>query len=353
MNLRRFGLVLLSCLLIPACAQIATIGGDLDAYLDRLIRNQEYATAMDVLDNSHQVDDSPSLKAKQAQVLALIADYEKTFSQQTNALLRQGKWSELETLIEQAEHSIHGSAYIKKAKQRLVAKKNAARQELEFKRAIAEGKWLLQSLSLDESIYEVSPYDSAVKSRLRYGKFRARELTEILSDLGVAASEQEQFGRAQQAFALASSLLPVLNDDPASRKISERVALEKQRLETKQATQTERRFVKLLDAIKAAQDSPDLEKRLALVRQAEKLNRDDPRLATLRGPLDQEVDQAIADYQEQGNTKYSQGKYAQAIADWQRVLALDPNNELAMSNIARAERVLGNLEKLRQKQTTD
>lgn len=49
----------------------------------------------------------------------------------------------------------------------------------------------------------------------------------------------------------------------------------------------------------------------------------------------------LAAYINRGNAYYYKGSYDQAIADWRKVLALDPGNDLAKNNIESVEKERG------------
>ena len=64
--------------------------------------------------------------------------------------------------------------------------------------------------------------------------------------------------------------------------------------------------------------------------------------------LGQIIRQQVNENMELGVAHYGQGEYLQAISAWRDVLVLEPSYSEATAHIARAERVLEKLKRLRQ-----
>ena len=64
------------------------------------------------------------------------------------------------------------------------------------------------------------------------------------------------------------------------------------------------------------------------------------------GQLDKAKESRIAKQLEEGASLYRRGKISEARRTWQKVLALDPQNQTAIEKVARADKVLKSIQEL-------
>ena len=106
-------------------------------------------------------------------------------------------------------------------------------------------------------------------------------------------------------------------------------------------------LVKRYDSAFAKQDYHTARKQLA---ELKKVDRRYSKLPSMNRTLQNAIDDKVAQLFDAGVSAYSRGLFEQAAREWRNALKLEPNHQQAKENLERAEKVLKNLERLKEKQ---
>ena len=109
---------------------------------------------------------------------------------------------------------------------------------------------------------------------------------------------------------------------------------------------------KLLEKAKATLKQGDLKITLDAYNKIPSKDKKHALVTAFKQELDSRIKQNVAQGIKLGRRLYSQGQIEQALAIWNDLREIDPLNEYLISHIERAQRVIDNLDKLKNQKAT-
>lgn len=348
-------LPLLLAATLGGCAFIP-FQGDVDARVDELLTDEQYGRAMQIL--AYVPDDDPR-RAHYAQRLRAIRQiseqYARRVMSKTDALVREGRWSEALDLYREALSRLPQHPGLREHLKNFRVKQAERIESLDLEKLIAEGQWLRTALAIQESITEVDPESWSHSSDLKNLRYQAERISERLTERGLAAMETKDLGTAGRTLPLAAQLNPSPRIAKAEKQLSEAEAQQlrrkRQARQRAQKLEQERQAGALRAAFEQAHSEGDLVRARDILGRLLGLAGKDPDNRRLAESFEQDLDGVIQQRLDEGALLYSQGRIEEAMGRWRYVLELAPEHDEARTNLERAERVVQRLQQLREKQT--
>jgi tetratricopeptide (TPR) repeat protein len=310
--------------------------------IEQLIEQKRYGQAQAILSQIPETEPDYSVVVDlQKRARTQASAYEKLTLKEGKELERRREWHLAMQRYQLGLKNLLHSAKISAAQEALQNKIDTRVAEVEFDLLMARGEWLIRQLSYQTQLSRLLPEHWLAGFRQDGVKRDARHVAEELGSFGRRAMEQDNFSLADQIFQLSLQLHPDAEIEATRKALGtrKRQAVAKDEKDTRKG---------LSNSLQRAMTEERLGEASRLANQIEaqgKLN--DQELEIIQ-KLGQIIHQQVNENIELGVAHYSQGNYLHAISAWQEVLALEPNNSEATAHIARAERVLKKLERLRQ-----
>lgn len=353
--MKRFGQSVLILLLIAnsGCAFIASRSDDAYQKVEALVAAQNFSQAQAILalvSESHP--DYERLSGFRKEVETLAAAYEQQVMREAWVLKEEGKWYRAQERYRQGLANLKQSEKIRDAMETLNAKLGQRVAELELDLLVARGEWLARNRTINDELALLTASSWFKKNRDEELQNESLKVAQMLNEEGAAALELGKLDRAEQVLNVSQQLSP-------SDQVKERLATVLERREAKQL-RARKRAQKLQDtrqkyarmvmmgSFKNALDKNRLNQASLIAKQLKQQGDLTAEGQQLIAQLDQAVQQQIKKDIEIGVEHYGKGDYQQAIAAWQYVLELEPDNQQALEHIARAERILEKLQRLRE-----
>lgn len=345
-----------------ACAQVPISPESVEQQVDLWLQQQQYDKALDALVKVFPKHSDPRrIERLHKDVSGMALIYEKKTVQQADKLIAQGKWADALTLYDNASKNYSKGSTLKKGLNKLHNIQTKRLNELEIDILINHAEWLENILVMYTAMAETSPRNRSAQRTL---KKKRQELTKVsaqLTELGIKALKQGNIKTAEQLIPMAMRMDPNARSERAYKALR-KVSTPKSATKTRKngtAKKKQHRSKKIFTAkelhrkFDEAYRKHNLANAQQILSQLEGIENGTPRLTELRHRLDQDISITIDREMNMGISQYSRGEPEQAIASWQNVLQLDPDNELAQTHIQRAKRILDKLRQIRNKQPSN
>lgn len=346
-------LLVLSLQVLSGCAFINSFNSDLDKQVDIWMAQHEYARVLDTL--KYVRPSNPKyklLQRKRQQAIAEARRYEKAQIAKSLTLIEKGQWHQADLVLSDAREKLPDSRALRKTYEEFTIQRDQYLKNLYTQFDINKAEWLVKNKPVELKLMRTLPDDNQTRQAMADFNQQTREVFPQLIKCGEQAEKAGDLQLARQCYQLADKLQP----DPGLKKILVRVQLnlEQQLLPIPQPGQQTPKLSllgrTLLQKSKKALDAGNL--KLAL-NHYEKIPDDDKQLPVIRNyrkKMDRRIHENVSQGIELGRKLYSQGQVEQALAVWNKLRDIDPDNENLLSHIDRAERVLEKIKQLRKEQ---
>lgn len=348
----RFALILL-LVVNSGCAFIASRSDDAHQKVELLIEAQNFGQAQAILalvSESHP--DYQRLSALQQESETLAAQYEQQVMREGWVLKEEGKWFQAQEHYRQGLANLPHSETLRNAMETLNLRRENRVAVLELDMLVSRGEWLAQNRVINDELALLTPSSWFSKSRYEEQQKEALKVAQKLSEQGAAALLRGELDRAEQVLSLSDRLNASEQVKAQLATIDEQRSAEKLRAQKREQQLEDKRqkFARMvmLGSFKNALNKNRLNQATLIARQLKQQGNVTAEGQQLIARLDRAVQQQIDKDLEVGVDHYGKGDYQQAIAAWQNVLELESGNQQALEHIARAERILGNLQRLRE-----
>ncbi|MEJ1355688.1 MAG: hypothetical protein RPV21_15475, partial [Candidatus Sedimenticola sp. (ex Thyasira tokunagai)] len=342
--------------LILSLSSCAHMPSDIPAD-DRLQRNRQYQAEGEyrlalklITETAPDHRQYRKLKVQQPLLLKKIAKLEQKTIAKALKQERKNRWKDAAKSYDEALKKLPESKPLHKAQKSMQQRLDARLEALQLERLIIQGKWLKGELPLSRSLVEME-YDNLLThwSLIRIEN-ESEEMAEKLLLAGHKALHKGNLSLALRTLPLAVELNPNEESIKANRKLQR--ALEKR---AKNKTKKRQRHFKRLEE-KQLQGFYEAIANHKLLKAREYLNQlgeqkplphnFDLLEEVLQGAITERVTQEL----EAGDAFYLNGDFRQAIFAWKNVLSLAPGQKEATGKLERAQRIIGNLQQLHERQ---
>lgn len=340
---------------------VVTSYAKLEPQLEQWENNREYGRALDALG---QIDPKDPDYSKAAQTRKHIetraSEYEQQVRKETYNKQKKGDWAGALDQYDEALSKLPKSVVIRDGLAKLHQQQRESLDKLEIERLTKHGEWLQEVIPIYQEIATVNPRSNDAQARLKRIISEAHDIAHELFLSGSKALANNDLKTAETTLTLALSL----HDDPVieeslntlrarqskqaeQQRSSQRRKEQQARAQRQKREQTTSALVKRYDSAFAKQDF-QLARNLLV--EIEKVNRRYSKLPQMKTELQKAIDDKVTRLFDAGVSAYSRGQFEQAARNWRSALQLNPKHQQARESLERAEKVLENIERLKDKQ---
>ncbi|MDH5786192.1 MAG: hypothetical protein OEZ16_11380 [Chromatiales bacterium] len=329
--------------------------------VDAWEKEREYGKALDALSRVEPIDPDyrkASLLRKQLEKKA--ADYEQDVRRDTAKKLESGDWAGALDQYDEALSKLPKSVVIRDGLARLHQQQREELDQLELQRQLKHGRWLRDVVPVFRDIANVDPRSSSAQSRLKRILDEAEDVAAELAITGNKAMANDDLNIADETLSLAYELhrepvikesLNKLNGLQKVRASARRSAkIKRERRAVAAYDKKQRTISSLLKKHDAAYARQDYNSARNYLEEMERVDQRYSKLPSLKKTLQSAIDRKVSKLFDSGVSAYSRGLFEQAAKNWREALTLDPGHQPSKENLQRAEKVLQNIERLKEKQ---
>lgn len=258
------------------------------------------------------------------------------------------QWREADRIFAMALEYVPDSEILQAARKQLDERREDREQALRAELLINKGDQLLKDAHSYKQIAQLNP---GFLTRLEINAYRRkrRKAAAQLLEQGKLAIERRDYSFAKRCLAVADRLDTSAETEQVLQLADAR--LQKSKRSRPRETLKGSDLPEQIEHYHQTLVRGDLVLAQQQLAQMQQKFPDDPRLQPLAAELRVLIEAKVATATEHARVLYSEGDVQQALALWQEVLPLDPDNSDLQLNISRARRVLENLRVLREKQS--
>jgi len=347
----RIGLLIAASIILQlsGCALIHSLDKDLDKQIDVWIQEREFTKAMDALNLvRHTHPKYQILQQKKREVIQASTAYESASLARANELLLTQQWDAAEKVLNDSLEKLPDSKKVRQAYQEFIKQRATYLKSLYYQLYINKAEWLVKNKDINNKLERVLPKNRDTRNAIDQHKQEIEHVHKQLVVCGIEAMDIEDLNLAEQCFLLANELKPSADIKGTLADIQKQLS----RLEKQKVVTLSNRGRYLLDKSQQTMQEGKLKQALDLYEQIPAKDRRHGLVKSYKQELDKRINQNVTQGIEVGRKLYSQGEIEQALAIWNDLTKLAPDNEYLNSHIDRAKRVLEKLNRLKQKGTT-
>ncbi len=344
--------VLLS-IALSGCTQLSLVRPDMTEQVDIWLAEKEYGKVLEyieILPSTHS--DYAAFQARLPEIQSLVTSFEKEIVGRGEKLTGQKQWQDALEVYETGLAKLPKSATINAAHTRYLAKRAAQLEDLRAEALLAKGAWLTRDTPLQREIARVNPHDSQARRRLKENSREVEKAAGELYACGQWALARGDHSLALRCLKLAHTLKPTREIGATLGRTRMAVAVQKAKRhgEKRRHSQAGVSTIQhIVDAYEKAYANGDLLQARKHVIELSNLEPDDTAIKRMEADLDGAIAVKIKRGIETGRTLYSRGQIQPAVDTWSELVGLEPDNEELNAHIARANRILHKLDKLKKK----
>jgi len=347
--LRHSIILLLSFVILNGCAFVYSFDKDLDSKIQSWMREHEYSKALDALSHVREGHSQYDLLQKRKkEVEQAAARFEKLKLREIEAHIAAEDWQAAESLLNYSMGKLPDSEKLQTAYNDFIKKRGMHLKGLYYQLYINKAEWLVKNKDVQEELARTLPDDRATRKATQQHQQEIETVYQQLLICGIEAINIGDLELAEQCYLLADELRP-------SKEIQTTIIDIQRKLSAKQKNKPlllSERGRKLLEKAKTTLKQGDLKVTLKAYQKIPTKDKKHALVTAFKQDLDVRIKENVAQSIELGRKLYSQGQIEQALAVWNDVRELDPDNEYLISYIERAQRVIENLDKLKKQEST-
>jgi tetratricopeptide (TPR) repeat protein len=345
----QFSVLILTLVTLNGCAFFYSFDKDLDSRINQWLREHEYSKALDALEHVREGHSQyAQLQKRKKQVQQAAQRFEKLKLREISAHIEAEDWQAAESLLNYSMAKLPDSRKLHDAYNDFIQKRGLYLKGLYYQLYINKAEWLVKNKDVQEELFRTMPDDQATKKATE--KHR-EEIVTVYQQLIVCGLEGQNIGDlelAEQCYLLANELNPSQTLQKTITEIQAQLA----RKQKKKALLLSERGRKLLESAKATLKQGDLKVTLQAYQKIPRKDKKHALVTAFKQELDARIRENVSQGIELGRRLYSQGQIEQALAIWNDIRELDPDNEYLISYIDRAQRVIEKLDRLKSQERT-
>jgi hypothetical protein len=340
-------------LYLGGCAYFNSWNSDLDKQVDIWMAQHEYSKILDTLQYIRPSNPKYSLlRKKRQQAIEEAKRYEQEQISESLNLIEKGQWHQAELTLNIAREKLPESKALRNTYQEFLRQRAQYLKSLYNQLAINKAEWLVKDKPVQQQLMLTLPDDKQTQTAMAQYREDSQRVYQQLLTCGSDASRVEDLDLAQQCYELADKLQPSADIKDTLDAIEEKLARRQAPIqEPKQKSHTLSQLgSNLLEKSKKALQAGHLKLALERYDKIPSSDKNQPAVKTYGDEIKRRVRDNVSQGIELGRKLYSQGQVEQALAVWNKLRELDPDNENLLSHIDRAERVLEKIQQLRKEQ---
>jgi hypothetical protein len=340
-------------LLLPGCAFIHSFDSDLDKQVDVWMAQHDYNKVLNTLKYIRPSNPQyQSLQKKRQQAIVESKRYEQQQIAKSLTLVEKGQWHEAEQTLDNALDKLPDSPALQKTQQEFIKQRTRYLKGLYCQLDINHAEWLVKDKPLRKELNLAIPNDASETRALADYNQDAQRVYQHLLECADEASKSNELELAEQSYQLADKLQPSTMIKNSLAEIQKRLSPKHPPLTLqKQATPSISQLGRnLLEKSKQALDAGNLKLAISYYDKIPGSDKSQAAVTAYNDEMNHRVRDNVNQGIELGRKLYSQGQVEQALAVWNKLREIDPDNENLLSHIDRAERVLEKIKQLRSEQ---
>lgn len=319
----------LICTLLSNCSLLQPDLQNKPVFVERLITDQQFYLALDVIDKTVVTDPSyTQLSVMRKEVLVAIERYEEKNLDAATVLTKQGRWGDAIAKLDLALTNVPASKRLMSQRKKIQKTIDQRMEGINLALAILRSKILIKEKNLLMESQRYFPNESNALS-LQQREEDAKHARSILLTEAKRMIKNTRWKKARYYADLSRQLRVGKDTKKLLKKIDSHIYQEKVSF-LKQALEKN-------ELILAKQLASDLD------------NKDtDPEVNALIEALNQKVEVEVSQLVSDGQQAYSNGNIDQAIGYWQQALELDTSNSELQKGLQRAITFKSNYQRLKQ-----
>ena len=346
-NLTRVFLATFLLVQIAGCAFLHSFDSDLDTQIDEWLAQHEYTKVLDTLKYIRPSHPKYQLLQKKRQQ---AIDEAKRFEQQqiskANDYIKEEKWHQAEMTLNNAMEKLPDSKPLQTAYQDFIKQRAQVLKSLYYQLYINKAEWLVKNKNVQQELTRTIPDDKKTKQAMEDYKKETQHVYQQLVICGLEATNINDLELAEQCYMLANELQPSTSLQKTLGEIEDKLGQTQKRKPMTLSSQGRT----LLEQSKQAMSKGDLKLALSTYKKISPSDRSHPLIKAYSQEMNHRIHDNVNQGIELGRKLYSQGEVEQALAVWNKLRELDPDNEYLLNHIERAEHVLEKVSDLRKQQ---
>ncbi len=263
-------------------------------------------------------------------------------------LIEKNEWNKAQDVYDEALKRRPQSKVLRVGLKKMYQKNREYTEKLTRELTISRGLWLDKNHYLYESLAKAEIKGKKAQYKNRAIKNEIKLISKQLAHYGNYVATDNQTNNVEYLLNLSEQLKQIKPNQhtPIEKNNRKTVKLIKNTKKDPQKIKLE----KLLASHKKAYKNKKLQLAHQLIKQASELRPNDKKIKAEKTRLAEEIEIKIKQHLSNGLQFYSDGNYESALGSWQETLNLDTNNQEALDNIERTNKILVNLSRIKEKQ---
>ncbi|WIO75230.1 hypothetical protein QP938_04800 [Porticoccaceae bacterium LTM1] len=315
--------------------------------LAELVQGQQYRAALDVIDQiSTSSPDYQAFQSQRAGITQKARAYDARVLDKVREFQAQSKWQELYELFDEALSRLPENSETHRAYGAFQSYREEYINEQKEELNLLLAKNLLEEGQYRQRIYEADKDSRRARKDLEAYKERRDEAAEFISERGMAALEQGDYGKAKEYLKLANDLKSNEMNQKALKQVRQELDERWLKHVGERREKRQLRYTELLGEFQDAWKIRDYQKARELLAEMREIDESAPQNDVLKHQLEESIHVQIQSVIAKGQAAYSAGEVQQALDIWSEALSLAPEDEELLKHIERAKRFLGKYQSL-------
>jgi len=341
--------ILLGFFLI-GCQSIPGNNNDVAAQVDVLQHAKKYDSALNVIDQQEQ----PELfESERAEVVMARNIYIEGQTQLIKAALKQHEWYKARVLIQESLKAAPSSEELLELSTQTAQMEQSFINEKLAIQSLAEGQYLINSIPTFEAITQSVPDKLKYRRELNRMQQRSQQLAKTLLDYAHVNFKNKNYQTAQNALDISVQLDPDSSAPELEQQLDQYWQQKSQQERENTARLRRLSIQKVENQLEAALDESDLLKAQKLMAKLWDMDANNPIRFEQQRYLNEALANRIETGLRRGEDLYNDGSIAEALTIWKALLPLQPGHVGLNERIARAERFLANIKRLKTSSESD
>jgi len=334
---------------IPGCALIHSFDKDLNSQIDLWLKQAEYTKALDAI--SYVNKNHPQytqLQKRKVLIQQAAFKFEKVKLREIDAHIKARDWQTAEKSLNYSLAKLPDSKKLQTAHREFIRKRAQYLKSLYYQLYINKAEWLVKNKGVQTELSAAMPDEKAGEKALQQHKQETEKVYQQLVVCGIEGMNIGDLELAEQCFLLAEELKP----SEALRSSINDIQRELSRIEKRVTLVLSQKARELLNKAKTTMQSGDFRGSLKIYRKIPQTDKNHTLVRSFKQELNTRIKDKVTSRVDMGRKLYSQGEIKQALAIWNDIRELDPNNEYLLNHIERAQKVIDKLEQLKDQTST-
>ncbi len=269
-------------------------------------------------------------------------DFERRHLKLAQKLIEKDEWLKALDVYHEALKRLPHSEAIQAALKNTYQKNSNYIEGLTRKLTISRGFWLDENQHLYESLAKAEIKGRKAKYKNRAIKNEVKLISKQLTHYG------NQTGNTKYLLDLAKQLETTKQNKEIITENSNQTVIRSIPKVKKDSRQI--KLKKLVASYQQSYDNKKLQLAYQYINKASNLAPHNQKIQLKKTALAKEIETRVEQHLSDGLQFYSDGNYESALDSWQETLKLNSNNEEALNNIERTNKILANLSRIKEKQ---